>query len=228
MNSPEAQPVTGLEYLKEALALDADQFVKRQRATWEALMSVEHHAIADLAYNHLHTLVRPRADLSLADRARLRQTSLVTAEFVIRGFYRGLAAAPNTLTAMARGAQSTVHGSERLMLAGSIRRPLISAGYDITPDVERELTYAIAALFLAALRKPAKMRPQPVRLGALRPDESHDVEDVTFDHDDVDWRTGEPLDGTCALEVPPEVAREMLDVVLDAVSGRTELATVAA
>ena len=189
MNSPEPRSVTGLERLKEALALgESADLYTRKRATWDALLSVEHHAIADLVNGRLNSLAVPRSDLSAAEVASLGRARWVTSEFVIRAFQRGLAGAPHTLTAIARGALNPVHGSERAMLTAAVRRPMIAAGYSVTADVERQLTYTMAGVFADALAKAAKVRAVPA--GAVR----FDCAALTIDHDDFDWQTGEPLD----------------------------------
>lgn len=211
MNSPEPHSVTGLERLKAALALgeSADLFT-RKRATWNALLSVEHHAIADLAYNQLDSLARPRADLTAAGVTSLRQTRWVTAEYIIRAFQRGLASAPHTLTAIARGALNPVHGGERMMLTASIRRPMSAAGYTITGDVERTLTYTITRLFAEALDKPARELPTPARTLVF------DQPEFAVDHDDFDWQTGAPRNAlTVELEELGAAAEAAAPAALD-------------
>lgn len=190
MNSPESHPATGLDLLKEALALDPANLPARKRATWEAVQSVEHHAVTDLAYNHLWNLAQPRADLSASDVAHMRKTSLLTAEFVVRAFQRGLVTATHTLGALSRATPSPVHGQERRGLSASVRRPMIAAGFDITPDVERKLVYAVADVFARALARPAKPVPQPTRF--IVDTEPYAPADIV-DHDEIDWLTGQPL-----------------------------------
>lgn len=188
MNSPESPTATGLEHLAEALAQDAEDFAARKRAIWLAVGAVQHHAANDLASNHLDDLAPPRADLTRTERERQLKTLQCTAEFVIRAYHRALMSSTNTLRALAAGTPSPVHGSERAGLSAAVRRPLVAAGYNVTPDVERTLSYKIADILARALTQPAQL---PLARTFLQGTNAPD--DLVVDHDEVDWRTGEPL-----------------------------------
>lgn len=193
MNSPQRDvmsPLTGLEHLARALAVPDP--VTRARHTWQAVQTAEAGAVDVIARDVLTTLVTPRGDLEPQHIHQLDLVRSTNALEVFRALHRALACAPQTLTALAKGTPSPVHGAERRGLVAAVRRPLISAGYEVDEATARKVTYAVVAAVGTALAAPARIPVPPPRAGAAPL-----CDGPLVDHDDVDWLTGEPKPNPC-------------------------------
>lgn len=185
-DDPRSSP-TGLTQLQQALAVNDP--LRRRRQVWDLMNTLAKPMVQSTAYTVIPNLLHPRDDITTTGLAEIERTRYGTAEETWWGLQRGLAHSPHTLTALAAGTPSPVHGNERDRLIGAIRRPLTSVGYHLGPGEARTTVYALIRELGRVLNEPTPA-PRPAPYPTIHPDPwaraPRHVTAIIIEHADVE------------------------------------------